>query len=222
MEGLERKWWTLIAVCVGDLHAAAGHHVVNVALPDIQRELDARFDQLQWVVNAYALRLAAPCSTAGSLADLFGRVACSRSGSSSSLRLRSTCGLAEGARCSTSRARFRGSAAVNVRGLARAVANAFQDATAAWRPGSGRHARRAVAVGPLAGGATTVGSAGAGSSSSTSRSGSPRSCRAERVDESGEPRRGASAGSGPARSPLGLFLLVYGLMQGNEDGGGAR
>src|SRR5256886_7001281 len=47
--------------------------VVNVALPDIQRSLHSSFGDLQWVVNAYALTLAAFLLTAGALADLFGR-----------------------------------------------------------------------------------------------------------------------------------------------------
>src|SRR5438128_4077565 len=47
--------------------------VVNVALPDIQRSLHSSFRDLQWVVNAYSLTLAAFLLTAGSLADLFGR-----------------------------------------------------------------------------------------------------------------------------------------------------
>src|SRR5947199_2441284 len=47
--------------------------VVNVALPDIQRSLHSSFSDLQWVVNAYSLMLAAFLLTAGSLADLFGR-----------------------------------------------------------------------------------------------------------------------------------------------------
>src|SRR6202043_3642053 len=47
--------------------------VVNVALPDIQHSLHSSFKDLQWVVNAYALTLAAFLLTAGSLADLVGR-----------------------------------------------------------------------------------------------------------------------------------------------------
>jgi MFS family permease len=46
---------------------------VNVALPDIQRALNASFSDLQWVVDAYALTLAAFLLTAGSLADMYGR-----------------------------------------------------------------------------------------------------------------------------------------------------
>ena len=30
-------------------------NVVNVALPEIRKELDASFTQLQWVLDAYAL-----------------------------------------------------------------------------------------------------------------------------------------------------------------------
>jgi len=47
--------------------------IVNVALPDIQTALKSSFSDLQWIVDAYALTLAALLLTAGSLADLFGR-----------------------------------------------------------------------------------------------------------------------------------------------------
>src|ERR1700740_2751030 len=47
--------------------------VVNVALPDIQRSLHSSFRDLQWVINAYSLTLAAFLLTGGSLADLLGR-----------------------------------------------------------------------------------------------------------------------------------------------------
>ena len=70
MEGLERKWWTLIAVCTAIFMLLLDITVVNVALPDIQRDLDASFAQLQWVVDAYALTLATTVLAAGSLADL--------------------------------------------------------------------------------------------------------------------------------------------------------
>ena len=73
MEGLERKWWTLIAVCTAIFMLLLDITVVNVALPDIQRDLDASFAQLQWVIDAYALTLATTVLAAGSLADLFGR-----------------------------------------------------------------------------------------------------------------------------------------------------
>jgi MFS family permease len=47
--------------------------VVNVALPSIREDLGASFMDLQWVVDAYALTLAALVLTAGSLADRLGR-----------------------------------------------------------------------------------------------------------------------------------------------------
>jgi EmrB/QacA subfamily drug resistance transporter len=47
--------------------------IVNVALPAIEKALNASFSDLQWVVDAYALALATCVLTAGALADLFGR-----------------------------------------------------------------------------------------------------------------------------------------------------
>jgi EmrB/QacA subfamily drug resistance transporter len=70
---MERKWWTLIAVCTGIFMLLLDITVVNVALPDIQRSLHSSFSDLQWVVNAYALTLAAFLLTSGSVADLIGR-----------------------------------------------------------------------------------------------------------------------------------------------------
>ncbi len=67
------KWWTLIAVCTGLFVLLLDITIVNVALPDIQRDLDATLSDLQWVIDSYALVLAALLLTAGSLADLFGR-----------------------------------------------------------------------------------------------------------------------------------------------------
>ncbi|UJH69658.1 MFS transporter [Ornithinimicrobium sp. INDO-MA30-4] len=67
------KWWTLIAVCTGLFVLLLDVTIVNVALPDIQRDLDASLSDLQWVIDSYALVLAALVLTAGSLADLYGR-----------------------------------------------------------------------------------------------------------------------------------------------------
>jgi EmrB/QacA subfamily drug resistance transporter len=70
---LERKWWTLIAVCVAIFMLLIDVTIVNVALPSIQSSLKASFTDLQWVIDAYALTLAAAVLNAGSLADLLGR-----------------------------------------------------------------------------------------------------------------------------------------------------
>jgi len=63
------KWWTLVAVCLGMFMLLLD---VTVALPDIQRGLGSSFSDLQWIVDAYALTLAAFLLTAGSLSDLYG------------------------------------------------------------------------------------------------------------------------------------------------------
>ena len=70
---MERKWWTLVLVSVATFMLLLDVTVVNVALPDIQRELNASLSSLQWVVDAYSLMLAAFLLTAGSLGDRLGR-----------------------------------------------------------------------------------------------------------------------------------------------------
>jgi EmrB/QacA subfamily drug resistance transporter len=70
---MERKWWTLIVVCVATFMLLLDITVVNTALPDIQEDLDASFTDLQWVIDAYALTLAAFTLSAGSVADRLGR-----------------------------------------------------------------------------------------------------------------------------------------------------
>src|SRR6516165_8558169 len=67
------KWWTLVAVCLGTFMLLVDITIVTVALPDIQRALHSSFSDLQWIVDAYALTLAAFLLTAGSLADMYGR-----------------------------------------------------------------------------------------------------------------------------------------------------
>src|SRR5215210_333928 len=70
---MARKWWTLIAVSAATFMLLLDITVVNVALPSIRKDLGASFTDLQWVVDAYALTLAALVLTAGSLADRLGR-----------------------------------------------------------------------------------------------------------------------------------------------------
>src|SRR5918994_1071912 len=65
---MQRKWWTLIAVSVATFMLLLDITVVNTALPSIQEDLGATFTDLQWVVDAYTLPLAALVLTAGSLA----------------------------------------------------------------------------------------------------------------------------------------------------------
>src|SRR3954469_22285880 len=70
---MDRKWGTLHAVCTGVFMLLRGVTIVNVALPDIQEAFGASLADLQWVIDAYALTLAALLLTAGSIADLAGR-----------------------------------------------------------------------------------------------------------------------------------------------------
>ncbi len=70
---MERKWWTLIAVCVATFMLLLDIMIVNVALPSIQRDLGASLSSLQWVVDAYALTLASFLLVFGSLGDRLGR-----------------------------------------------------------------------------------------------------------------------------------------------------
>jgi EmrB/QacA subfamily drug resistance transporter len=67
------RWWTLVAVCLGTFMLLVDITIINVALPDIQKQIDASFSDLQWVIDAYALTLASLLLTTGSLADLYGR-----------------------------------------------------------------------------------------------------------------------------------------------------
>ncbi|MDH6135408.1 EmrB/QacA subfamily drug resistance transporter [Kitasatospora sp. MAA4] len=68
-----RKWLPLTAVCLGAFMLLVDVTIVTVALPDMARSLHTSFADLQWVMDIYALALAALLLGAGSLADLAGR-----------------------------------------------------------------------------------------------------------------------------------------------------
>src|SRR5262245_10730130 len=65
--------WVLAAAILGSSMAFIDGTVVNVALPALQSALQATLAQVQWVVECYALTLAAGLLTGGSLGDLYGR-----------------------------------------------------------------------------------------------------------------------------------------------------
>jgi EmrB/QacA subfamily drug resistance transporter len=65
--------WVLLATVLGSSLVMLDATVVNVALPRLGADLDADFADLQWVVNAYTLTLAAFILLGGSLGDHFGR-----------------------------------------------------------------------------------------------------------------------------------------------------
>ena len=68
-----RKWWPLAAVCAGTFMLLVDVTIVNVALPDMARELHTTFGDLQWVIDLYALVRGAVVLTVGSIADRGGR-----------------------------------------------------------------------------------------------------------------------------------------------------
>jgi EmrB/QacA subfamily drug resistance transporter len=72
-EGSPGRRWTLFAVCGATFMLLVDLMVVQVALPTIQREVGGSFTDLQWVINSYALTLAAFILAFGSAADRFGR-----------------------------------------------------------------------------------------------------------------------------------------------------
>jgi MFS family permease len=84
-EGVIRAWpvdvlcapvsepWILAATILGSSMAFIDGTVVNVALPALQKNLNATVLDVQWVVESYALFLAALLLAGGSMADRFGR-----------------------------------------------------------------------------------------------------------------------------------------------------
>lgn len=83
LEGIDphvyaNRWKTLIVLCTSLLIVIVGNTVLNVALPTLQRPVEAgglgaSNTQVQWVVDAYALIFAGLLFTAAALGDRFGR-----------------------------------------------------------------------------------------------------------------------------------------------------
>src|SRR5712671_845069 len=65
--------WVLAATILGSSMVFIDGTVVNVALSALQTALNATVTDVQWVVEAYALFLAALLLVGGSLGDLYGR-----------------------------------------------------------------------------------------------------------------------------------------------------
>ncbi|MDX3527168.1 MFS transporter [Streptomyces sp. ID05-39B] len=68
-----RAWGPLAAVCLGTFMLLLDVTIVVVALPDMAEALGASLSDLQWVVDGYALALAALLLGAGAAADILGR-----------------------------------------------------------------------------------------------------------------------------------------------------
>ena len=65
--------WVLVATILGSSMAFIDGTVVNVALPVLQVDLNATTTDVQWIVEAYSLFLAALILVGGTLGDHFGR-----------------------------------------------------------------------------------------------------------------------------------------------------
>jgi MFS transporter, DHA2 family, methylenomycin A resistance protein len=68
-----RRRLTLLAMCVSLFIIQVDVTIVNVALPSIQRSLHTTPGDLEWVISAYALALAALIPVGGALGDRYGR-----------------------------------------------------------------------------------------------------------------------------------------------------
>ncbi len=159
MPALERKWWTLIAVCTATFMLLLDITVVNVALPDIQRSLHASFSDLQWVIDAYSLTLAAFLLTAGVVGDMVGRRGVFASGLAVFTASSLVCGLSTSSlMLNLARAAQGVGGAIMFATSLALIAAAFQGRERGTAFGIyGAVIGAAVAVGPLIGGAITSG-----------------------------------------------------------------
>ncbi|MEA2153969.1 MAG: hypothetical protein QOE11_109 [Solirubrobacteraceae bacterium] len=221
---MQRKWWTLLAVCLATFMLLLDITIVNVALPDISDELNTSFSDLQWVIDAYALMLAALLLTAGSLADLLGRRRVFAFGLASFTFASVLCALAPSALVLilARGAQGIGGAAMFATSLA-LLAQEFQGrergtAFGIWGATTGA----AVAIGPLVGGALTSGFGwpsifylnvpiGIATIAITLR----------KLPESRDERAGAIDWPGLVTFSAALFMLVFALIRGNEEGWGS-
>jgi len=67
------RWLVLTVLCISVFMVVVDNLIINVALPTLQRELDATTTSLQWIVDSYALVFAGLLLAAGGLGDRFGR-----------------------------------------------------------------------------------------------------------------------------------------------------
>ncbi len=218
---MERKWWTLLAVCVATFMLLLDITVVNVALPDIQSSLGASLSSLQWVVDAYSLTLAAFLLTAGSLADRIGRRRVFTFGFAIFTVASFLCGISPNATVLNLARGLQGvgGAAMFATSLA-LIAQEFQGrergtAIGAW----GATIGGAVAVGPLIGGALTDGlgwewiffvNIPIGAAAIALTVSKLENLTAQDPTPIDWP--------GLATFSLGLFALVFGLIRGNPEG----
>src|SRR5919202_5006599 len=71
--GRRQRRRVLAAMCLALATVVSAVSSLNVALPDLARDLHATQTQLQWVVDAYAVVFAGLLLLAGALGDAIGR-----------------------------------------------------------------------------------------------------------------------------------------------------
>src|SRR5580704_9981579 len=221
---MDRKWWTLIAVSVAIFMLLLDITVVNVALPDIQRSLHSSFSDLQWVVNAYSLTLAAFLLTAGSIADLIGRKRVFTAGLVVFTAASALCGLSSSPLMLNLARAVQGTGGAMMFATSLALlAQAFHGKERGTAFGVfGAVTGAAVAVGPVLGGVITSGIGwkwiffvnvpiGAVAVAVTLM----------KVADSRDPNATGVDWAGLVTFSASLFLLVFALVQGNEKGWGS-
>ncbi|WP_306872235.1 MFS transporter [Streptosporangium brasiliense] len=151
------KWWPLTAVCLGTFMLLVDVNIVTVALPDIAMGMKASFSSLQWVMDVYALVLAALLMGAGALADLVGRRKVYVSGLALFALSSLVCGLAPDAVVLVGARAVQGAGAAMMFATTVALVNASYEgrdrgvAFGVWGAVNGA----AAGVGPLLGGLVT-------------------------------------------------------------------
>ncbi len=221
---MERKWWTLIVVCVGTFMLLLDITIVNVALPTIARDLKASFSDIQWVIDAYALTLASLLLTAGTLADRLGRRAVYATGLVLFALTSLLCALSPSALF-----------LIIARG-GQGIGGAIMFATALALLAQEFHGRErgtafgiwgaaiaaSAAVGPLLGGALTEGLGWASIFYINVPIGLGAAVLAmTKLAESRDPEARAIDWIGTVTFTSALFLLMLALIEGNSDGWGS-
>lgn len=207
------RWLALYVLCAGVLMIVLDATVVNVALPTIQDDLDFTNASLAWVVNAYLIAFGGSLLLAGRLGDLIGKRAIFLSGMAIFTGLSLVCGLAPAQEVLIGARFFQGIGGAMTAAVALGMIVTMFPEPREQAKAIGVYAFVASAggsVGLLAGGILTQAlSYGTGSSSSTSRSASPR-----RTWRPGSSTRTRALGlTGGADLP-GAVLIVSSLMLG--------
>ncbi|GAA2260231.1 MFS transporter [Streptomyces amakusaensis] len=68
-----QRWLILGVICLAQLTVLLDNTVLSVAIPSLNRELDASATDVQWMINAYSLVQSGLLLTAGNAADRYGR-----------------------------------------------------------------------------------------------------------------------------------------------------